>query len=232
MHRLAPGDRLMVDGPRNDFPLAEGPGRVLLLAGGIGVTPLISMATALHAAGRPFAFHYTGRTAARMAYRDRLQAEFGAALTLHADDETPLDLSRLMADHRDCAVYLCGPRPMIDAARAAAEAAGIAPADIHVELFTAAAPEAGDTPFEVELASSGQVFIVPPGKSIVEVLEGGGVDVMVDCRRGDCGICQTGVLSGTPDHRDVVLTEAERASGTVMQICVSRAKSPRLVLDL
>jgi vanillate O-demethylase ferredoxin subunit len=230
MHTLGVGDRVQVAEPANDFPLAEGDAPVLLLAGGIGVTPLIAMATALQAAGRAFAFHYTGRTAARMAYRESLVKHFGA--TLYADDDNLLNLQDLMGAHADHAVYICGPRPMIDAARAAAEAAGIAPADIHVELFTAAAPVAGDAPFEVEVSSTGQVFTVPPGKTIVEVLEEGGVDVMYDCQRGDCGICQTTVLSGTPDHRDVVLSEAERASGTVMQICVSRAKSARLVLDL
>ena len=121
---------------------------------------------------------------------------------------------------------------MIDATKAQAEAAGIAAERIHFELFDAPQEQEGDSAFEVELASSGEVFTIPPGQSIIDVLEAGGVDVMYDCQRGDCGICQCDVLSGTPDHRDVVLSEAERAAGNVMQICVSRAKSPRLVLDI
>ncbi|WP_211341199.1 2Fe-2S iron-sulfur cluster-binding protein [Paracoccus methylarcula] len=121
---------------------------------------------------------------------------------------------------------------MIDATRRAAEAAGFTPERIHTELFDTPEPEAGDSPFEVEIASTGQVFTVPPGQTIIEVLEENGLDIIYDCQRGDCGICQTAVLEGTPDHRDVVLSEAERAAGDVMQICVSRALSPRLKLDL
>jgi vanillate O-demethylase ferredoxin subunit len=121
---------------------------------------------------------------------------------------------------------------MIDAARKLAEAAGLAPERVHVELFDNASAQEGDAPFEVELASTGQVFAIPPGRSIIDVLEEEGVDLIYDCQRGDCGICQTDVISGIPDHRDVVLSDAERAEGKVMQICVSRAKSARLVLDL
>ena len=121
---------------------------------------------------------------------------------------------------------------MIDAARAAAVAAGQNEDQIHIELFTNAAAQDSDTAFEVEIQDSGAVFTIPPGKSIIDVLEAEGMDLMYDCQRGDCGICQTDVISGEPDHRDVVLSDAERASGKVMQICVSRAKSARLVLDL
>jgi ferredoxin len=103
---------------------------------------------------------------------------------------------------------------------------------VHFELFTSAAAQAGDGAFEVEVASTGAVFTIPPGRTIIEVLEEGGMDLIHDCQRGDCGICQTAVISGVPDHRDVVLSEGERASGKVMQICVSRAQTARLVLDL
>ncbi|MFT7595497.1 MAG: ferredoxin-NADP reductase [Paracoccaceae bacterium] len=233
MHGLAVGDAVRFEPPKNDFPLlTDQP--ALLLAGGIGVTPMISMATALTEAGQRFDFHYSGRAQDVMAYRDTLQDRFGDALHLHYDD-TPastLNLTSVIADIQDNQhLYICGPRGMIDAAKATAEAAGIDTARIHIELFdTPTAAE--DTAFEVELTSTGEVFTVPPGQSIIEVLEAGGVDVMYDCQRGDCGICQVDVISGTPDHRDVVLSEAERAAGKVMQICVSRAKSPRLVLDI
>jgi len=234
MHGLAAGDPVTFEPPQNDFPLlTDAP--ALLLAGGIGITPMISMAAALTEAEQRFDFHYAGRSKDLMAYRETLQDHFGDALHLHFDD-TPasaLNLAAVIATIQTGQhIYICGPRGMIDAAKTTAEAAGIATDRIHVELFDTSATADGDTSFEVELASSGQVFTVPPGQSIIEVLEDGGVDVMYDCQRGDCGICQVDVISGTPDHRDVVLSEAERASGKIMQICVSRAKSPRLVLDI
>lgn len=234
MHGLATGDAIKFEPPKNDFPLrTEAP--ALLLAGGIGITPMISMATALTEANQRFDFHYAGRSQDLMAYRAALQDRFGDHLHLHFDDtpDSALNLVAICASVKvDQHIYICGPRGMIDAARAAAETAGIAADRLHVELFDAPATSTGDSAFEVELASTGQVFTVPPGQSIIDVLESGGVDVMYDCQRGDCGICQCDVISGTPDHRDVVLSETERASGKVIQICVSRAKSSRLVLDI
>ncbi|MDK3020678.1 PDR/VanB family oxidoreductase [Pseudodonghicola flavimaris] len=233
MHSLAVGDTLAVTGPKNDFPLQDHTGPALLVAGGIGITPILSMATALQAAGRPFALHYASRNRGVMAYEEALAEAFGAAAQFHHDDIAPLNLSALFA-HVDPAthVYVCGPKPMIEATRAAANAAGLPDAQIHFELFTSAQHEAGDTAFEVEIASTGEVFLIPPDKTIIEVLEEGGMDLIYDCQRGDCGICQTDVISGIPDHRDVVLSDAEKAEGKLMQICVSRAKSARLVLDL
>ena len=233
MHALSPGDPVRAEGPKNDFALGDHAGPALLIAGGIGITPLISMATDLAAAGRDFRLVFAARNRAAMAFGDQLSQVFGDRVRLAFDDEDPLDLAGLLtgidpATH----LYICGPRGMIEAARDAAERAGFPAAQVHVELFTNPAPQDGDRPFEVEIASTGAVFTVPPGQSIIEVLEDGGVDLVYDCQRGDCGICQTDVISGTPDHRDVVLSEAERAAGKVMQICVSRAKSDRLVLDL
>ncbi len=231
MHELAVGDRVAFVPPKNDFPLVIAP--AVFLAGGIGVTPLISMAAALQAAKQPFTFHYTGRTAAAMAYATQLHAQFNAVLHCDDDPETALDLSAVIQGIApDQHLYICGPRGMIEAAKSAAEQAGIPSARIHFELFDTATAETGDTAFEVEISATGQVFTIPPDKTIIEVLEAGGVDVMYDCQRGDCGICQVDVISGTPDHRDVVLSDAERSSGKVMQICVSRAKTPRLVLDV
>lgn len=231
MHALRVGDEVDATSPSNDFELQAGAAPVLLLAGGIGVTPLISMATALVAQGRPFAFHYAGRTEAAMGFTASLRTTMADRLTLHFDDVNPLDMAALMgAQPANTQLYICGPKGMIEAARAAAEAAGIQ--DIHVELFATPDTAGDDASFEVEIHDSGQVFTVPQGKSIIDVLEEAGIDLMYDCQRGDCGICQTDVIAGEPDHRDVVLTEAERESGKIMQICVSRAKSARLVLDL
>ncbi|OJY33670.1 MAG: oxidoreductase [Rhodobacterales bacterium 65-51] len=233
MHGLAEGAEVTLSLPKCDFPLVAG-APAALLAGGIGVTPMISMATALKAAGTPFEFHYAGRSAGLMAYASALAETFGPAFTAHCDDDpaTALHLDALLAALGDRHIYACGPRGMLDALRQKAEAAGIPASRVHFELFDAPQAEAGDTAFEVELASTGQTFTIPPDRSIIEVLEEGGVDLVYDCQRGDCGICQCGVISGEPDHRDVVLSEAERAAGKLMQICVSRAKSPRLVLDL
>ncbi|MCR9134783.1 MAG: PDR/VanB family oxidoreductase [Alphaproteobacteria bacterium] len=231
MHALQVGDQVSATSPSNDFELIPGETPVLLLAGGIGVTPLISMATALLAQGRKFAFHYAGRSEAVMGFTESLCSHFQNHLSLHFDDVEPLDLTSLMADQPEgIQLYICGPKGMIDAARASAEAAGIS--DIHVELFSTPEPAGDETSFEVEIHDTGQVFTIPADKTIIEVLEEAGVDIMYDCQRGDCGICQTDVISGEPDHRDVVLTDAERESGKIMQICVSRARSARLVLDL
>lgn len=234
MHELASGDEVAVSPPGNDFPLQLNK-PALLIAGGIGITPLISMATALKHEGTPFRFHYAGRTRAKMAYRDELEQAFGGELTLHFDDqpETALNIAGLAASvDADEHVYVCGPKGMIEAVKSAMGAAGIAADHIHFELFTSAAEESGDRSFEVEVHATGEVFTVPPGKTIIDVLEAGGVDLIHDCLRGDCGICRTDVIKGVPDHRDVVLSDSEKAEGKVMQICVSRAKSARLVLDL
>ncbi|MDO5604037.1 MAG: PDR/VanB family oxidoreductase [Paracoccus sp. (in: a-proteobacteria)] len=235
MHGLAAGDQITAHGPRNDFALDGGDAPVILLAGGIGVTPLLSMATALAQGGRDWRMHYAARDAAAGAYAGWLTEKHGARIHLHRDDEAgaPLPVAQIVAAAAaGTQIYVCGPRPMIEAVRRATEAAGLPLDHLHMELFDTPAPQAGDAPFEVEIAATGQVFQIPPGRSIIEVLEEGGIDLVYDCQRGDCGICQTDVLDGIPDHRDVVLSDAERAAGKVMQICVSRAKSARLKLDL
>lgn len=235
MHALRPGDRILAQAPRNDFPLDDGAGPALLLAGGIGLTPLMSMATALAQRGRPFRLVLAARSRAAAAYADLLGETFGAGVSLHLDDLSggPMPVAQLIAEASpDTHLYVCGPRPMIEAARTAWAARALPDSQFHTELFDAPQAEAGDQPFEVELASTGQVFTVPPGQTIIEALEAGGVDLVYDCQRGDCGICQTAVLEGTPDHRDVVLSPAERAAGKLIHICVSRALSQRLKLDL
>ncbi len=234
MHALRLGDAVTVRAPKNDFHLSGDTAPAILLAGGIGITPLVSMATARQRAGLPYRLHYAVRNAGAAAFAGELAAQHGAAFHLHRDDDaSKLDLPALLAGLPAGAhLYVCGPRGMIEAAREGALAAGLPHERIHFELFAQHEAQAGDAPFEVEVASTGQVFTIPPGKSIIEVLEAEGMDLIYDCQRGDCGICQTTVLAGEPDHRDVVLSEAERASGKVVQICVSRAKSARLKLDL
>ena len=236
MHGLVAGDRIRTSAPINNFPLALDLVAPVLIAGGIGITPLVSMAAKLARHGRPFALHYAARSRDHFAFLGELQAICGDRLSLHPDDDADraLDIPALVAAlQSETPIYVCGPAPMIERVKAEASSQGHDPEKLHYELFTAPLSDPqGDAAFEVELKSTGQVFEIPPGRSIIDVLESGGVDLLYDCQRGDCGVCQTAVLEGVPDHRDAVLSDAERASNRLMQICVSRAKSPRLVLDL
>jgi vanillate O-demethylase ferredoxin subunit len=238
MHQIKAGDTLQVEAPKNDFPLHE-PETVeapaILIAGGIGITPIASMATALKATGRPYELHYYGRSLAQMAYAAELAAQHRDSLHLHADDDaaTQLPLPALLERfHNAQHLYVCGPKGLIDLVVEQSHGRHWPHSHVHFELFTAAAPQAGDRAFEVELRQSGQVFQIPPDKTILEVLEEAGCDPLYDCRRGECGVCQVGVLEGVPDHRDYYLSDDERAAGKVMQICISRSLSDRLVLDL
>ncbi len=235
MHGLQAGDIITASEPQNQFALREGDAATVLIAGGIGITPIISMASELKATGRPFRFHYAGRSQGALAFVEPLQAVCGDALSIHYDDEpdTAIDLDALIdAVEPGNQIYVCGPRGMIEAVRERAHARGIDKDHVHFELFTKHDEQIEGGAFEVEISSTGQVFTIPPHRTIIEVLEEAGIDLIYDCQRGDCGICQTAVLDGVPDHRDVILTDEERAENNVMQICVSRAKSDRLVLDL
>lgn len=236
MHEsLKPGDAIEVRLPRNDFPMHEGQDPAVLVAGGIGVTPLISMATRRLAASLPVRMVYAGRSRDQMAFLDELQVSLGEQLSVHVDEEkgSPLAVGELL---EGCGpndqIYVCGPKPMLDAVLKAAEAHGIESARIHFELFSAPAVEAGDAPFEIVLAQSGQSFTVPPDKSILDCLIEHGHDPIFDCKRGECGVCAVPVLEGEIDHRDYVLSDFEKKEGNVIQVCVSRAKGPRLVLDI
>ncbi len=231
MHSLAFGDTVTCQSPTNDFPLQTPTSPPLFIAGGIGVTPITGMLTALQ--DQDFVFHYAGRAAGSLAFLPELQALAGDRMTVNYDNKNPLDLDQIFANF-DAArpVYVCGPKGMIEAVKTAAFAAGVPADNIHFELFTSEAEATGDTAFEVKLSSTGTVYTIPAGQTIVEVLEAADVDIMFDYQRGDCGICQVEVLQGTPDHRDVVLSDDEKAAGDVMQICVSRSKTPRLVLDI
>ena len=246
MHALKIGDALEVEAPENDFRLAEGGGPVTLIAGGIGITPLIAKAATLKAAGRPFRLVYAARAQAEFAFLPELRRLCGDALVLHADEDAGglLDIKALVDSlGPDEPVYICGPRPMIRAAVQESRALGWPEQRLRFELFfspaaappappPAPAPAPAADSFEVEIRSTGAVYAVPAGKSILSVLIEAGVDPLHDCDKGECGVCQVDVIEGVPDHRDSILSEAERAAGKTMQICVSRSKSPRLVLDL
>jgi len=239
MHdRVAEGDRLQISAPKNRFALAAAPGASLLLAGGIGVTPILCMAQALSAAGAAFEMHYCARSRARAAFVDHIAAApFAARVALHFDDEAAaqrLDLAGLLAQADPLTqLYVCGPKGFMDAVLDQARALGWPPERLHHEFFAATAQDGDDdVGFELELASSGRVVQVAKGVTIVRALADAGVEVLVSCEQGVCGTCLTRVLAGEPDHRDVYLTPAEQRSNDQMLLCCSRAKSARLVIDL
>jgi vanillate O-demethylase ferredoxin subunit len=239
MHdRLQPGSLVRISAPRNHFPLQQDAPFSLLLAGGIGVTPLIGMAGHLAAANAPFEMHYCTRSPERTAFRERIAASsFGGQVHLHFDSGPAaqrLDVEGALAGcPANAHVYVCGPAGFIGAMTAAARALGWPDERIHVESFTgpAAGGDAGDA-FEVQLAGSGRVIAVPAGKTVVQALAEAGMKVDTSCEQGVCGVCLTGVLAGTPDHRDMFLTDEEHARNDQFTPCCSRARSPRLVLDL
>jgi vanillate O-demethylase ferredoxin subunit len=236
MHeQVQAGDTLTISAPRNHFPLVASPFS-LLLAGGIGITPLLCMAQRLAASNHDFRLHYCTRSLSRTAFKDSVSA-FGDRARLHLDDgdaAQKLDLpAALAAAPAGSRVYVCGPTGFIDFVVQTAQAAGW-PADrIHLEYFGAAPQDtSGDNAFEVRLASSGQTYTIPADKSIVAALQDQGVEVLVSCEQGVCGTCLTRVLEGECDHRDMYLTDDEKARHDQFLPCCSRAKSPLLVLDL
>ena len=234
---LSSGDTLHISPPRNLFALAEGPGHSLLMAGGIGITPLMSMAQHLHRHGRPFTLHHAARSRARLPYAQRLKAgAFGAQVHQHLDDDpaSALDITAtLAAAPAGSHLYVCGPQGYMDAVLAAARAQGWPEAQLHWEFFSAApTARADDGRFEIELASDGRVLAVPADRSVIQVLSDAGVIVPTSCEQGVCGTCLTRVLAGQPDHRDLYLTPEEQAANDQFTPCCSRSLSARLVLDL
>ena len=236
LHELVrEGDVLAISEPRNNFPLRRDSFRTLLIAGGIGVTPLLSMAQALQVSSLDFALHYFAQSPEHVAFPDILEM-LGDRLTLHlglSPVETGSTLRSLLASPGEGEnVYICGPGPMLDAARAAAAAAGWPDPAVHFEYFKNTRHLDTSTTFEVELARSALTLTVPEGSSIMEVLRDNGVVVPSSCEQGACGTCVIPVLSGQPDHQDVYLNDSERTAGDRMAICVSRSLTPRLVLDI
>ncbi|WP_432825499.1 PDR/VanB family oxidoreductase [Dactylosporangium sp. CA-092794] len=230
---LAVGDKVLVGGPRNNFDLVDAR-RYIFIAGGIGITPMIPMIEATNRAGADWTLLYGGRTAASMAFTEQLAAIDAQRIHVRPRDECGLlDLAGLLAQpETGTAVYCCGPEPLL---KAAEEACGVWPAgSLHAERFAplARGNDGTDSGFEVEFAQTGITLVVPPEESIIDVAEEAGIPVVYSCQEGTCGSCEVAVIDGQPDHRDSILTEAERAAGKTMMICVSRAKTPRLILDL
>jgi tetrachlorobenzoquinone reductase len=236
IEQMKVGDQIKISAPRNNFPLVENAEHVVLIAGGIGITPIWCMAQELEAQGRSWKIHYASRSRADMAFLNDLKKFDPERVHLHFDDEasgTVLDLAAAIAEApTDAHFYCCGPNPMLKAFEAAA--ASRPRANVHIEYFTAkeeaSANELGG--FWVELAKSGEEYFIPPGRKVLEVLFDAGVDVDYSCELGICGACETKVISGTPIHHDSVLSEEEQAGNDKVMICCCGCATERLVLDM
>lgn len=239
MHTLVhEGDTLSISAPKNHFPLAHDARRSLLLAGGIGVTPILCMAERLAAAGAEFEMHYCTRSPSRTAFRQRIGASgFAPRVQFHFDDggaEQKLELQVLLGTPAaGTHLYVCGPKGFMDAVLSTARARGWPEAQLHYEFFSAEPIKLEtDGSFEVMLASSGKVVQVMQDQTVVQALAAAGVEVPTSCEQGVCGTCLTRVIDGIPDHRDMYLTPDEQSRGDCFAPCCSRSKSARLVLDL
>ncbi len=230
---LRVGDSLTVSAPKNHFSLISGEGGVLI-AGGIGITPILAMGAALKSADLPCALHYFVRGSEHVAFTDRL-ADLGevklhtgleAGAVADAIDAALIDAG---AEHH---IYVCGPRPLIDLVTARADQRGISKTRIHFELFANEVSHDSDKAFRVRLQSNGIEFSVPPGLSLSDALKVRGVAINTSCEQGVCGTCRIEVLEGDPEHRDVYLNDEEKNSRHCLMPCVSRSRSELLVLNL
>jgi vanillate O-demethylase ferredoxin subunit len=233
MHdNLRVGTVLEVGGPRNNFPLVEAAQHSILIAGGIGITPIVSMIARLESLGRSWRLHYAVRRREEAAFLDVLSSG-NDKFHLHVDDEEGevLDVARIVQMSSAVAhLYCCGPAAMLDAFKAAAPSRP--PSHVHLEYFSAVQPAASGGAFIVELARSKRRIPVLAGQTILDALREAGLAVEASCEQGVCGTCETRVVSGEPDHRDLLLSPEEKANNEVMMICCSGSRSPVLVLDL
>jgi vanillate O-demethylase ferredoxin subunit len=235
---LRVGDRLRVSHPRNTFPLTESATASVFIAGGIGITPLWSMAQRLDALGRRWVLHYCARSRAHAAFLDAIEAlaarSLSGELVVHFDDRSggsPPDIGRIIAvAPPEAHLYCCGPQPMLSAYEKATR--NWSAVQVHSEYFTARAGDTSTEGFKVSLARSGGEYEIPAGKSILEVLLDNGINAQFGCMQGVCGLCEVQVLAGEPDHRDNILDALTKASNTKMLICCSRSKSASVTLDL
>ena len=239
MHELVNvGDTLTISAPRNHFPLAHEAAHSVLLAGGIGVTPILCMAERLAIAGASFEMHYATRSLARTAFYDRIgRSGFASRVQFHFDDGAQaqkLQLAALLAAPRaGTHLYVCGPKGFMDAVLKAARASGWPEPQIHYEYFGAEVKQSlDDGSFEVKLASSGKIVLIPRDQTVAAALSAAGIEILTSCEQGVCGTCITRVLEGEPDHRDLYFTPEEQAKNDQFTPCCSRSKSPLLVLDL
>jgi vanillate O-demethylase ferredoxin subunit len=238
MHeQLRTGAVLTISSPRNLFEMDESSPFNVFIAGGIGITPMLSMMARSQALGTPWRLHYAARTRQHAGFLDRLAAYQGqpnAQVQLNFDQEPNgrmLDLNAVIAALPDGAhVYACGPAPMLQAYEQAC--ASLPPARVHREYFAAQEAAATEASYTVTLARSQRTLQIQPGQTLLDGLIAIGAEPTFSCQQGICGTCEVKVLEGTPDHRDMVLTDADKAANDRMMVCCSGAKSARLVLDL
>ncbi|MBK1794626.1 Rieske 2Fe-2S domain-containing protein [Devosia sp. WQ 349] len=229
------GDVLAISEPRNNFPLRRDATRTVLIAGGIGITPILSMARFLDKSSLPYEMHYFARNEENLAFKSELGALHGA-ITNHLG----LDPAAVKAKVTEVLgaydfsnhVYICGPGPLLEMVRDTATELGWPDEAIHFEYFQNTTEIDSSSAFDIELARSAMTLHVPAGKTILEIMREAGLTVPSSCEQGACGTCLTGVMEGEVDHQDVYLNKTEKASNTCMMTCVSRAKSSRLVLDI
>ncbi|GAA0793451.1 PDR/VanB family oxidoreductase [Marinobacterium sediminicola] len=232
MHsQVSVGDRLQITPPANFFAPAWHARKHLLIAGGVGITPFMSYIPELERQGADFELHYLYRSSQTGAYRDELMHRLGQAFNGYDSDAgVRCDLSVLLSNREPGShVYICGPESLIEGVRETARALGWPESLIHYEAF--AAPEPGE-PFKAKLVRSGRAVEVAADESLLEALEREGIEVPNLCRGGVCGQCVTSVVEGSVEHRDDFLSADEKASGTCIMPCVSRAAGNHLILDL
>jgi ferredoxin-NADP reductase len=233
------GDVIEISEPKNHFPLARDAKRSLLVAGGIGVTPILCMAERLANVGAEFEMHYCTRSAERTAFLQRIRASsFANRVYFHFDDgpeEQKFAMDVAIAHARpETHLYVCGPTGFMDLVLATARRNGWPERRLHREYFASKVqqPSANDVEFDVKLASTGKVYRIPRDQTVVAALARYGVEIPTSCAQGVCGTCLTRILDGEPEHRDIYQTDAERSRNDQFTPCCSRARSATLVLDL
>ena len=236
LHEVEVGDRVLIGKPRNLISIASGADRHVLIAGGIGITPLLAMAYELYSWGEQFDLYYFARsqeTAAfvplleRVEFADHVTTHFGVPRSKQPEVYRSI-LSRTTAESQ---VYVCGPTGFMDAVKDTF-APVVGEDQVHIENFVASTVDtSNDVPFSIEL-DTGEQFEIPADQSILSVLEQKGIEVFKSCEEGICGSCVSGLIEGVADHRDNCLTQAEKEEGGQIAICVSRSKTPKLVIEL
>jgi ferredoxin-NADP reductase/nitrite reductase/ring-hydroxylating ferredoxin subunit len=228
-------DVVAVSVPRNNFPMRRDAIKTLLIAGGIGITPMLSMAQALHHSSMPFELHYFVQGEDHLAFKEILET-FRSSLIVHSaldPAQTQLELNNILSHYKAAHhVYVCGPGPMLDITRTIAQSHSWPDDAVHFEYFKNTKNQDDSVPFEVSLSRSGLTLQVPSGKSLLEVLRENDVDLPSSCEQGACGTCKVTVTTGEPLHQDVYLSETEKQRNDCMMTCVSRAKSHSLILDI
>ncbi len=234
MHALVPGQAIRVSNPQNLFEIDWHAGEALLIAGGIGITPMLGMAEAIAEHGTPMRLAYCGKRRSDMAFVEELQERLGDRLSLHVSEEGGrIDLKAAIgALGAEAVCYVCGPMRMLEAVHAVWTEAGRAPTRLHFETFGSSGHFAAE-PFEVLVPRHDVRVTVGVGETLLNALRGAGVDVLSDCERGECGLCALDVIEaeGAIDHRDVFFSEEQKARGDRLCVCVSRVIGGRLVLD-